>query len=683
MGENKTYYYIKKKPRSQDKQVHFFNNRPEVVLQPNRSPDYLGHREQVLDLEFHSSRPQFWIGLARWSLLVVFASLVYMTGALLYTGGGVVKEEIVRKGEAAAANLQQGADALKQLDISTALSRFQLAQRQFDSTLELLAELGQSPVLSAGINLPDSEIWQSQALLSGGRHLAIAGVQLMEAVQPLVSYWSGLTSTGGNLRNSGEVIGQMLIDNSRRFDSALIEVQLASDILSQLNSSALDPTYGSLVAEAQGKTQALGEAMEILGNLAKKLPKALGFGNPQYYLLLNQNSNELRPTGGFIGSIVLVRVYHGKIEQISPDTTQRLDGQNKYTDITLPTPLKAVTAYFGLRDANWEPNFPTSVRTIQKLYQQAGGGSVDGVIALTPGVITDILAVTGPLLMPEYGFSLTADNFVEKTQQQIEVIDQDKYNPKQVLLDLVPVLMDRVMNSGSQELQAIGDRLFQRLVDKDILIYSTDAQLEAAVASLGWSGEINPIGGQDDYLYVVDANLGGNKSSSSIVREISLKTMVNPDTTVVDTLSLKYTHTGTDIFPDGVNKNYVRVYLPMGSHITTAIGQDEGTQVDIDSSDGKTVVGFWLTTKPGNMHEVKLEYELPFKLKFINGQALYNLMVQKQPGSERTVLSSYIEVGDNMDLAVKSSNEAIRKDMTFSDKLAHDETITATVRKYK
>ncbi len=378
-----------------------------------------------------------------------------------------------------------------------------------------------------------------------------------------------------------------------------------------------------------------------------------------------------------------MEIYHGKIEQVAPDTAQRLDGQNRFSSLELPTPLKAVTAYYGIRDANWEPNFPTSVRTLQKLYQEAGGGSVDGVIALTPGAITDVLAVVGPIALPQYGFSLSADNFVEKTQQQIEVLDQNKYNPKQVLIDFVPVLMNRLLSANSHELRSIGDKFFQRLVNKDILIYFNDAPLEEVATNLNWSGEIRPIGSQDDYLYVIDANLGGNKSSGSIVKEMSLQAKVKSDTTVVDTLELKYTHTGTATFPDGINKNYVRVYVPIGSHITQTIGQDADTQIDIDSSDGKTVVGFWLTTNPGETKVVNIEYELPFRLKFVNSQANYQLIVQKQSGSDRTVLSSYIEVADNMDLGVKGSSESVRKDMIFSDKLIKDEITNAAIRKYR
>jgi len=684
MGESKpTYYYIKRKPRSLGKKI-FLKSRPEVVLQSAHAlGEHANVGAKVLNLEFNLEKPRFWVGILRWTLFIVLTLVVYLTGVFLYTGSDALKEDLLRKGQAATLNLQQGAEAFEKMDMDKAFVSFQLAKRNFDGVLELFAELGQSHILLANLTLPNSQIWQSQALFLSGQHLANAGMQLTDAIKPLISYWGGLAAVGGSLQNAGENIGQILINNSRKIDIALAEVELADQELQSIKLQSVDASYASLVMEAKTKTEALREAMQLLGNLTKRLPKALGFGIPQTYLILNQNNNELRPTGGFIGSVVWVEVYHGKMKQVLPDTAQRLDGQNQYSDLDLPTPLKEVTAYYGLRDANWEPNFPTSVQTIETLYQQAGGGSVDGVISLTPSVVTDILRVVGPIDLPQYGFQLTADNFVAKTQQQIEIVDQNKYNPKQVLIDFVPVLMNRLTNASSREMRDIGDKLFKRLLSKDVLIYFDDAQLEEVVTNLGWSGEIKSIGNQEDYLYVVDANLGGNKSSGAIVKEMALKTKIKSNATIQNSLSLKYTHTGSFKFPDGINKNYVRVYVPMGSHITQTTGQDEGTPIDVDSSDGKTVVGFWLTTNPGETKEVNLEYELPFSVKFINAQFIYKILIQKQSGSDRTVFSNYIEVADNFDLAVKTGGEAVRKDMLFSDKLTNDEIITSTVRKYR
>ena len=682
MGENKKYYHIKRKTKSYSRRVNFATDQPEVILQSvliGRGQASL----RVLNLDFDANQPRFWIGLIRWVLFIIFASLVYLTGIFSYNGGQSLKEELTRKGETASNNLLEAAESLQKMEIDTALTKFQIADKNFTAALGLFADLGQSHLIMADWSLPNSEVWQGQDLLLSGQHLARAGVNLTSALRPLVTYWDGLTIIGSNFDNAGEQIGQILLDNTQKIEVALVEVKLADEALRKINIQSVDPSFTATILEAQSKTQSLREAMEILGSLAKRLPNAMGFGIPQNYLFLNQNNNELRPTGGFIGSVALVELSHGKIMKISADTSQRLDGQNKYSDLVLPDPLKAITSYYGIRDANWEPNFPTSAETINKLYQQAGGGSVDGMIALTPEVVTDILSITGPIDLPQYNLKLSADNFVEKTQKQIEIADQNLHdNPKQILIDFMPVLMNRLMSTNSRELRLIGQSLFNRLISKDILVYFNDPQLEKVMTTLNWSGEVQPIASDEDYLYVVEANIGGNKSSASIVREMKLVTQVQSDAAIKNSLTIRYTHTGSVQYPDGVSRNYIRAYLPMGSHVTDTVGQDSDTQIDINSADDKTVVGFWLTIDPNETKEIKIDYTLPFKLNFDNATAGYILHIQKQSGVNRTVFSHYIEVADNMDLAVNSGSEAIRKDMTFSDKLSKDETITTTVRKY-
>ncbi|MFA5967237.1 MAG: DUF4012 domain-containing protein [Patescibacteria group bacterium] len=685
MGENKKYYYIKKKLHPTARRLHFFSHRPEVVLQSNPAVRAVtGGNEHVLDLDFSPEKPHLGIGIIRWTLFFILAVLVYVMGAFLYAGSSDLKDNLLSRGEAGAASLQKGSEALRKLEIDNALVNFNLAEKNFNAGLTTFAELGQSNLLLAGVNFESSQILQGEAIMQTGQHLAKAGILVSEAIKPVIGYWDSLVTVGSNMSNVGEELGKILITNSSKIDLALKEVAAANTNLSLLNIAYVDPAYASLLQDAKDKALTLQTALDLMGNMAKGLPKMMGFGTPRYYLILNQNNNELRPTGGFIGSYVLIKLYQGKLESFFVDSTQRIDGQNLYNDMALPTPLKGITAYYGIRDANWEPNFPTSVRTIQKLYEQSGGGTVDGMIALNPGIIEDILSIMGPVELPKYKFALTAANFVEKTQQQIAVADKSgAYNPKQVLLDFAPVLMDRLFKANSREIRLIGNKLFQRLVSKDILLNFSDASLEDVVSKLNWGGEVRRIAATEDYLYVVTANLGGNKSSRSLVQEISHQANVQTNTSIIDHLTIKYTHTGTNKFPDGISKNYIRVYLPMGSHITKTTGQDENTQIDLDSSDGKTVAGLWLTINPGETKEIALEYELPFKLNFTNGEATYRLILQKQSGNERANLSSFIEVADNMDLTAAGGSEAVRKDMIFSDKLVKDEIVTAPVHKYR
>jgi hypothetical protein len=329
-----------------------------------------------------------------------------------------------------------------------------------------------------------------------------------------------------------------------------------------------------------------------------------------------------------------------------------------------------------MRDANWEPNLPTAARTIQRLYEQAGGGTVDGMVTVNPEVITDILKVVGAVYVPEFGINLDAGNFIDKVQKHIEIDSQGSYNPKQLLVDFAPLFMDRLFNADEKQLGEIGRSLLQRLVDKDVMLYLTDSQLEGVIRTAGFSGEIWEAGEADDYLYVVESNLGGNKSSEFLTREFAHQATISGNGAVADSLKLTYRHDGTGEFPDGTNKNYVRVYLPAGTRVTKMIGYDQGTQIDTSVSDGKTVIGFWLTTKPKESSTVELEYILPFRLDLSDNQPQYRLLAQKQSGLVNTTLISRINLSAELSFQAKSSDRYFTE---FSGAFERDQILTKPI----
>ena len=143
MGENKTYYHIKRRAKSLGRRLHFAGDQPEVILQSAWTAR-ANPTAQVLNLEFDSTQPRFWVGLIRWIVFIIFASLVYLTGIFSYGGAQSIKEELTQKGTAAAGNLLQAAAALQNMEVDTALAQFQAADKNFTSALGLFADLGQS-----------------------------------------------------------------------------------------------------------------------------------------------------------------------------------------------------------------------------------------------------------------------------------------------------------------------------------------------------------------------------------------------------------------------------------------------------------------------------------------------------------------------------------------------------------
>ena len=108
-----------------------------------------------------------------------------------------------------------------------------------------------------------------------------------------------------------------------------------------------------------------------------------------------------------------------------PDHQEREDQPFSLDDVfTLDTPYIRKTkdsvppaAYswwpfrgFGLRDSNLSPDFPTSAQLSLHQLALEGGPDAQGVVAVTAPVIAQALEVVGPIEIPEYHETVTAQN---------------------------------------------------------------------------------------------------------------------------------------------------------------------------------------------------------------------------------------------------------------------------------
>jgi hypothetical protein len=227
----------------------------------------------------------------------------------------------------------------------------------------------------------------------------------------------------------------------------------------------------------------------------------------------------------------------GKIRKFFVNGIFDPDGQLK-EKIVPPVPLQKVSAAWSLHDSNWSPDFPTAARKAMYFYEKTGGSSVDGVIALTPDIVRDLVGIFGPIEMPAYGVTLTRDNFVEAVQEEVEVkYDREENQPKKILSDLAPILLEKIFSTRDPKvLFAVFDALTNRLNQKDILLFARDDAAETDIETLGWSGKVEDA--PFDYLSVIDTNINGYKTDAVVRESISHEADIHDDGSVVDTVRI-------------------------------------------------------------------------------------------------------------------------------------------------
>jgi len=318
-----------------------------------------------------------------------------------------------------------------------------------------------------------------------------------------------------------------------------------------------------------------------------------------------------------------------------------------------------------------------------QFYELSGGPTTDGVIAITPEIIIKLLEIVGPIDMPEYNETVTAENFMWVAEYNVELeYDKKENTPKKFLADLSIKLLEKLVNqtknSNLYDLMEVFGGLGKMIKEKDIQLYFSDENLEKTVKKYSLSGEIKKTPG--DYLLVVNSNIGGGKTDGVISQIIDLTTTIKPDGSLINKLVIKRLHKGNpnDYFQKVRNVDWIRIYVPEGSELLRARGfispeakyfsRPEGPlENDKDLTDleggfllhdpsgtriynqfGKTVFANWSMVDVGEEAVIELEYRLPFKIEKIvqteeQNQNLISNFLSKFTGKENSGFKHYFD----------------------------------------
>lgn len=397
-------------------------------------------------------------------------------------------------------------------------------------------------------------------------------------------------------------------------------------------------------------------AKDFLRGMISLLEAPGGF----HFALFFQNPSEMRPTGGFIGSYADLFIQGGAIKNIDVRDIYDPDGQLDLR-VVPPKPLQGTTISWGARDANWFFDFPTSAKKvlgflqISKIYSEKTQTFV-GALALNADILEDILGITGPISLPAYNLELSKDNFLAEVQKEVETGTNKSLNqPKKILKDFMPLLLDRLKSLSDDQKQQLMQILIDRAHKKDIQIYFRDNTLEAFIKRYGLAGDMfkAPDRFTGDYLSVVNANVAGGKSDIFIDQTTSLQSQIDSDGFVHNELSITRKHSGNTSnysWYRASNQDYIKVYTLLGAKLVSLMGETEktvyprinykhagyATDTDVvaeESSESPSKAFFdgWLTTLAGTEKKIVFSYDNSEKVSLRDG-ATYTFIFDRQSG---------------------------------------------------
>src|SRR5579884_142482 len=462
------------------------------------------------------------------------------------------------------------------------------------------------------------------ALVASASEVSAAGAALCEGLGPVAAL---LQRPAPGEPQLAEALLASLAASRPSLDQARARLARAEGLLAELPLAALEPEVRQAVQALTAKLPALRAAVEAL----LVLPDLLGTDGPRTYLLLAQNREELRPTGGYIGTAGIVRVANGQLTYAEFGTSVVYDLPPDRL-VPPPAPLARYlrSSYWHLRDANWWPDFPSSAEQMAYFYNQVRGEPLDGVIAFDQRTLELLLEVTGPIEVPEYGETLTAANLQERLDYYVHADPgrADEWERKAFVGMAAAAVLRSLASAPPEQLPAYARAVGRALAGKHLLVYlGTPAGMQLA-AELNWDGHLYQ--GPGDYVFAVSANVSPNKVDRYIERAARYTvdlTQTPPQARLTLELANRFDPAATAPWPTTRYRDYLRVYVPWQSALQAAVGFADAVETSTEC--GRTVFAGLVEVPPGERTTVVLEYA-PNPAVMAAGP--YLLAVQKQPG---------------------------------------------------
>lgn len=433
------------------------------------------------------------------------------------------------------------------------------------------------------------------------------------------------------------------------------DIELASSyqLLSLIEAEIKTTKNNSPVSQLIKTSNLVKKSLEILPGLrnqvliAKRaillIPSFVGVNKKQTYMILLQNSNELRPTGGFIGSFGLLTFDQGKMVDLEIQDVYWADGQLK-GHVEPPAEMKKHLgeSNWYLRDSNWNPDFPLSAKRAAWFLEKETGRSVDGVIGVNLFLAQKIIAALGEVNLPDFKENINAQNLFERAEYYSEVGFFPGSTQKQDFLGGLTRALFEKIKSGEKTWSALAQNLWAALKSKDLLVWLNNNEAMEIISDLDWDGRIKDLtclssnlDCQIDYLMIVEANVGVNKANYFIKREIEQEININDRGEITETLRLYYQNDSpSETFPAGRYKNYLRILVPESAELLNVSLQ--GDQIDKQKVDQSTVsskksFGFLVEVPIKEKRLVEVAYKQTQKID-LDRPNKYLFLLQKQSG---------------------------------------------------
>ena len=426
------------------------------------------------------------------SFVIILCLLVLIIGTMLFAA--VRGLSFVREVRGSARALKEDAKQMFSSALSSNPDELDAWITAFDRDTESLKNLLDSPLGQFSAKIPGLRTEMSSASYL----LTLAG----DASESLLKPFAALQRE--------HPISELKKDGG--FDTVLMRSYLdfaeeKMPEIEQLTASLLKVDLG--IFDRGGKIAGYREKLEKLiasyHSYERYIPLArafLGDGEDRLYFFAAQNSSEIRSSGGFPGSVGVVRIQDGILRIGDFGTVTGVISFYNTEEMNLTYTERMLSNGWisnGPRDADFMPDFERVAEIWSLAYKAQNGEKPDGVISATPAIIQRLLGVLGEIQLSD-GTVLNGDNAVKALEYDLYYRYMDANSDTGegnritdgLFAETVELLMEKLSFSGniSQALQ-IASVMEESAADRTLMLWFPNEEKQQLVRDLGLACSLN------------------------------------------------------------------------------------------------------------------------------------------------------------------------------------------------
>jgi hypothetical protein len=359
----------------------------------------------------------------------------------------------------------------------------------------------------------------------------------------------------------------------------------------------LEPVQSRL-AQLDSQVTGAQASASLAAQLVKVAPSLLGGDGVHHYFVAFMQPAESRGLDGLVASYGELTADQGHLTLTRSGDISELNSLLVAAGgghLTGPADYLARYGAFGpqdrFQDLSYAPDLPTVADVIQQLYHQAGGGPIDGVLALDPYGLANLIALTGPIEVPGLG-ELTSANAASEliAGQYATFAPNQQTQVHDYLQDALRIEFHQLTSGSLPGPRALSEALDPAVRQGRIQFWSFDKSDQPVLRRLGLAGAF-PAAGGHDVLAVTTQNSANNKIDAYLQRSISDAVTYDPENGAVAsrvTITLHNEASAQGLpsevigsykgsgLPPGTNKTWFTLYSPLGLRAASVNGGPHG-----------------------------------------------------------------------------------------------------------